>query len=135
MMNPEAKAAWTTALRSGEYEQGLAALNLGGKFCCLGVLCDIAVKQFDLNIEVKEYPVGCGDDECCDPDGPTEVLYDGEGAFLPESVRRWAGLATKGGMLTDGVEAPNGETVYSLYIANDQGMSFSDIADLIEEEF
>ena len=36
------KAAWVEALRSGKYEQGKQALRAeGNKFCCLGVLCDV----------------------------------------------------------------------------------------------
>lgn len=34
-------ADWVQALRSGEYEQGQDYLCRGGKFCCLGVLCEI----------------------------------------------------------------------------------------------
>lgn len=41
-MNPELKAKWVAALRSGKYEQGHEYLNKDGKFCCLGVLCDVA---------------------------------------------------------------------------------------------
>lgn len=33
--------AWTTALRSGDYAQGTGALQKQGKFCCLGVICDV----------------------------------------------------------------------------------------------
>jgi hypothetical protein len=32
---------WVKALRSGDYEQGQEYLCRGGKFCCLGVLCEI----------------------------------------------------------------------------------------------
>lgn len=35
------KRKWVQALRSGEYEQGVGALKSGGKFCCLGVACEI----------------------------------------------------------------------------------------------
>ena len=41
-MTPELKAKWLGALRSGKYEQGHHRLHEGNKFCCLGVLCDIA---------------------------------------------------------------------------------------------
>lgn len=47
-MNPEVKALWIEALRSGKYQQGQGALRRisdgGGpdQFCCLGVLCDLA---------------------------------------------------------------------------------------------
>lgn len=41
-MNPEIKARWVAALRSGEYKQGRGDLRReSGEFCCLGVLCDL----------------------------------------------------------------------------------------------
>lgn len=47
-MNPEIKAQWVTALRSGEYKQGRGNLRWisakGSTYCCLGVLSDLAVK-------------------------------------------------------------------------------------------
>lgn len=49
MMNPEVKAEWLAALRSGAYKQAQARLfdpETGG-YCCLGVLCDIAEKRGD----------------------------------------------------------------------------------------
>jgi hypothetical protein len=41
-MKPELKAKWVAALRSGEYPQGKDFLQSNGKFCCLGVLCEVA---------------------------------------------------------------------------------------------
>ena len=43
-MNPQIKAQWVADLRSGQYEQGNGYLNADGKLCCLGVLCEQAVK-------------------------------------------------------------------------------------------
>jgi len=42
-MDPEVKANWLKALRSGEYEQGRSLLYnaVDGKYCCLGVLAKI----------------------------------------------------------------------------------------------
>lgn len=41
-MNTDLKARWVAALRSGKYKQGKSALQTwDGKFCCLGVLCDL----------------------------------------------------------------------------------------------
>jgi hypothetical protein len=40
-MNPEYKAKWIAALRSGAYKQGREALRNDDEFCCLGVLCDV----------------------------------------------------------------------------------------------
>lgn len=37
---------WLNALESGEYQQGRGKLRTkDNKFCCLGVLCDLAVKE------------------------------------------------------------------------------------------
>ena len=45
-MNPEWKAKWLEALRSGEYEQAQGALKTAdGEFCCLGVLTDLCLKE------------------------------------------------------------------------------------------
>jgi hypothetical protein len=45
-MNPEIKAKWVEALRSGEYRQARRRLRLddsaGPSYCCLGVLCELA---------------------------------------------------------------------------------------------
>lgn len=36
---------WIAALRSGEFQQGKAYLNKGDKMCCLGVLCEVAIRN------------------------------------------------------------------------------------------
>ena len=41
MMNPEVKQKWIEALRSGKYEQIKRKLWDNGKYCCLGVLCEV----------------------------------------------------------------------------------------------
>ena len=41
-MNKRIKKAWVKALRSGEYKQGNGQLCRNDRFCCLGVLYDIA---------------------------------------------------------------------------------------------
>lgn len=42
-MEPAIKAKWLTALRSGRFVKGIAALSVEpGRFCCLGVLCELA---------------------------------------------------------------------------------------------
>ena len=37
----EVRDRWVAALRSGEYEQGQGQFELKGRYCCLGVLCDV----------------------------------------------------------------------------------------------
>lgn len=44
-MNPEIKAQWVAALRSGDYQQGRGQLRSGNNtYCCLGVLMELAVE-------------------------------------------------------------------------------------------
>lgn len=45
-MNPEIKAKWVEALRSGRYEQTSGRLKDGDAFCCIGVLCDVYPEGF-----------------------------------------------------------------------------------------
>lgn len=40
-MRKEYRERLVTALRSGEFEQGHGALNKDGKFCCMGVFCEV----------------------------------------------------------------------------------------------
>lgn len=40
-MDAAMKSLWCDALRSGKYEQGKFYLQNDGKFCCLGVLCEV----------------------------------------------------------------------------------------------
>jgi hypothetical protein len=40
-MDPEIKAKWIAALRSGDYSQTESYLRNYHGFCCLGVLCDL----------------------------------------------------------------------------------------------
>lgn len=47
-MNKTLKNKWIKALRSGKYEQGKGNLNHDGRYCCLGVLCEVAKRPYDL---------------------------------------------------------------------------------------
>lgn len=61
-MSPELKTQWLQALRSGNYEQGTAYLanySQGKtKFCCLGVLCEVAGVQRIKNEDKKVFEYG-----------------------------------------------------------------------------
>lgn len=55
-IDPETKAEWVAALRSGKYEQGKYTLRTpDNKFCCLGVYCDM--KQIPFTMHNKEVQV------------------------------------------------------------------------------
>lgn len=90
-MNPEIKAQWIAALRSGEYQQGRKCLTTitaeGDKHCCLGVLCDLASKAA-IGLEISTRA------EHDNREGEEVELrtYDEHQGQLPGRVVVWAGL-------------------------------------------
>jgi hypothetical protein len=110
MTNTDNVKAWIKALRSGEYEQTTSALSQDGKYCCLGVACEVAIKS-GLTIDVMLDIDGC-------------KIYDGQGLSLPGSVIEWLGYYRPEPKL-------GGLVVTAL---NDhQGWTFNKIADHIEK--
>lgn len=108
-MNENAKK-WVAALRSGEFRQGKYQLCCGEQYCCLGVLCEIAIRN-GVDVRISEHD-GC-------------KRYDSLEYDLSERVMKWAGLASRGGCYGDD----------SLVADNDcYNKSFSQIADIIESE-
>lgn len=85
-MNKDVKRQWVSALRSGEYEQGHGLLEVGGKFCCLGVLCDLAVKA---GLVERKYFDRSGGISFMDPNDPVD---GGPAGRPPQVVLEWAGL-------------------------------------------
>lgn len=112
MTKQEIKKEWLRRLRSGEYKQGQDYLNRNGRFCCLGVLCDIAEEQGVVTSSlVSYYTRGYG-----------EELRDGS---LPYEVVAWAGLDHSD-------PRPGGHRLSSM---NDSGYTFDQLADIIEEHW
>ncbi len=113
-MNPEIKKKWLEALRSGEYSQGKSHLKAENFYCCLGVLCDLHAKEFAQSWQ--------------DPNDDGGSIYGesyfGAKNFLPHEVVKWADLPN------DNPRA--GEGAMSLSNYNDHGVSFEDIAGMIE---
>lgn len=157
-MDTRVKALWLDALRSGEYEQAKEVLAKvdpeTGKvgYCCLGVLCDLAVKEgvIPSPVLVDRYENG-GEASLRekdrylygDPDGPERSTSTAE---LPVAVKEWAGLYDT----SPAVDGPNPDYVpdqtpeeewdyepetltYGLAELNDDhDKNFDEIADLIE---
>lgn len=118
-MNPEIKSRWIAALRSGDYVQTTGRLrrgtDTGPQFCCLGVLCELAV-QADV-VRVTDD----GTDRYTDPDDDMPRKTS-----LPLAVLRWAGITNRMPHVT-----LNGTSLVQL---NDvERLSFDGIADVIEE--
>lgn len=55
MMNPEIKAQWIAALRSGSYDQCIGRLTDGTGYCCLGVLREITGLPPSKDTELLDY--------------------------------------------------------------------------------
>lgn len=122
-MNPEVKTLWLTALRSGEYKQGkgyLEKINSEGvrEYCCLGVLCDLAVKAGIVEKETDGAAVSVV--------GYRVGSYIEAAGLIPK-ISEWAGVSEIGIL-------PEEQGRGSLINLNDGAdFTFSQIADVIEE--
>lgn len=110
-MNPEIRARWVAALRSGKYEQGTGRLYDGQKMCCLGMLCDVLKDELGLQWAEER---------------KRELSIDNSRINLPRSIADHAGLDDCSGRL------PDGRTL--VYLNDMERYSFEQIADVIERE-
>lgn len=129
MANVEVMQKWVAALRSGEYKQTDSVLSQKGRYCCLGVLCELAVK-----------------DGVIPPATTSDGLahYGELSAYVlpPHEVREWAGVEGNWTVATDRVELSaealdlwDDERIPLSYLNDSIGMSFEEIADHIEKEY
>lgn len=109
-MKPEIKTMWLEALRSGRYVQTTKALHDEIGFCCLGVLCDISNKG------------------AWSPDSYYELEAFSNDQSLSHPLQVWSGVEGASGNLP---AVGNGE-YFTLAELNDDGLSFNQIADVIE---
>lgn len=110
-MNREIKNEWVKRLRSGEYDQIGSSLHTKDGFCCLGVLCEIAVDN-----EVIKPPEFTG----------AEYRYVKSTSYLPLKVQKWAGIRQRG---------TYDKNKSNLAQDNDNGCTFDEIANIIEANF
>lgn len=116
-MNADVKAKWVAALRSGEYEQTRLRLRADDGFCCLGILCELAVVDGVIPPAIlpTNYVCWAYGDDCT--------------SNLPPAVQDWAGLT-----------APLGDAVKidghldALAVHNDAHVTFAVLADAIETQ-
>lgn len=106
----EHRRLWIEALRSGRYEQGVSALRDDDCFCCLGVACDL-YRTAENGPDWEGYS------------------YLGRDDVLPQTVQDWLGLRQD-----DGQYGRRKGSSSTLAVQNDDGMTFSEIAALIEAE-
>lgn len=128
-MDQAIKAQWVAALRSGEYKQQQGALHdkplepgQPERFCCLGVLCDLAYKAGAVSRQEGNERYSYG-----------ELLY---GGILPPEVVQWAKLIDDqdlDGALDPLVALDVGYRTHNLTTLNDdKEWNFNQIADAIE---
>jgi len=131
-MKKKIKDLWVEALRSGKYRQGKGYLNNNGRYCCLGVLCELALKagvlkeKFRMMGRTYYYRTG-------------EVSgKEGAAILVPSKVMEWAGLKSASGSVSGKslVKRDNNVKFYGLDALNDDGgAKFDEIADVIEKNW
>ena len=107
---------WTKALRSGKYTQTTHRLKSKASYCCLGVLCEIYGEEHDVQFSPSKY-------------SDHTFTFLGETAGIPKEVMRWADIKT------NNVSYRDHDSEYQLTYENDSGRTFSQIADMIEEDY
>jgi hypothetical protein len=111
-MNPQIKQKWVSALRSGDYKQGQNFLRTDNGFCCLGVLCDLYIKENNVEWELVN--------------NGNYYEFQYKVAALPLSVIEWSGVEGYNPLVND--------EIGTLSELNDSGSTFEQIADVIEDQ-
>jgi hypothetical protein len=143
-LKPQVKQLWLEALRSGNYAQCPGKLADGrGGHCCLGVLSELAVQEGVVTKEVEEHTYET-------LDGGLGIGYSVHygrymaSNYLPREVAEWAFEPfdeTSAYWENPRVNDPrpvnhplrNGQNT-DLANLNDEGLTFHEIADVIEKE-
>ena len=136
------KTEWLDDLRSGNFHQGSGKLHTATRnedgterheFCCLGVLCERAVAAGIVErVDVSD-EYAAGEDHTVYAYTPTEGPNAGVPYphYPPPAVAAWAGLPA--GDTNPYVDTDTGRRVIAN--VNDEGTTFTDLADMIENQF
>jgi hypothetical protein len=114
-MDQDIKKRWTDALRSGSYGQTQNWLRDSTGYCCLGVLCEIAVQD---GVVVQE------DGSYFDPYDPEDFSAE----ELPQAVIKWASLED-----TDFSENPLSDVRYTGSVVRPPGREFAHLSELNDD--
>lgn len=125
-MKPAIAKEWVKMLRSKRYKQGKSALKYKyrgvTRHCCLGVLCELYQKTHKKKMRVKQ-----GGGTVDTPESAVDYGFAGEYAVLPKIVQKWAGIKSNDG------EVRTDNDSFSLTVLNDDGSTFTAIANRIEK--
>jgi hypothetical protein len=138
-MNKQIKQQWIKALRSEEYKQGQECLHnpSDNTFCCLGVLCDLYVKDhpditWDESLECKGLNDKLNGGYLIKEVDSGGRLINGYMGYLPSVVVKWAEIEEPAEVFGDViVKRYSGEHI-SLTELNDIGAPFTLISEYIE---
>jgi hypothetical protein len=125
-MNRDIAKRWVEALRSGEYKQSRSMLRNKHGYCCLGVLCELAVADGAIPPAViDEDAIG---------------YYNNTYTLPPVEVKEWAGNTSQGWYVNrpQHVDAEDDlwvELIPVSFLNDAIEMSFPQIADLIEQTY
>ena len=116
MLTAKEKQDWIAALRSGDYAQGRGTMKRDGRYCCLGVFAELQ------GVDIKPFGVG------------SALLMPAQAAKLAKDT---TGLsidgASNGTFRSCGLPPFKNPDYQSLSGMNDNGVSFQEIADFLEE--
>lgn len=126
----EHRRKWVEALRSGGFRQGHGALrSRDGRYCCLGVACDLAAAEGVVVVDDDESGYGRDARLVAYVDPATGYK---DTAYLPEKVRDWLGLSDERGRLKANAQVST--DCNALSTLNDNGFAFKEIANVIERD-
>lgn len=112
----ELRRQWVAALRSGEFTQTRGYLCHKGRYCCLGIACEVFDRAFPGELEREVLT--------------DRITFNNHATLLPDVVRHAVGITYAGGDFV--VSSLDDEDESSLAERNDDGATFAEIADLIE---
>lgn len=141
-MNLDVKKRWIEALRSGDYKQTEGTLNRNDEtFCCLGVLCELAVEDGVVTKKYDDMPAGIKDGvvgyRLTEVDFTQDEMFRKytEYDLLPRSVMAWAGLEAQNPDVEYHDPSSDYSQVTCISSLNDEfHMNFEQIANVIEEQ-
>ena len=125
-MKEDIEKRWVEALESGKYKQGKDSLKIQNKdgsfsYCCLGVLCELAVEDGI----IKPSSI---------PKNSFVWTYEDRSGVLPMKVMEWAGLDSCNPQVKDDIHVSLQHENLSLSVYNDNlNYSFKQIAKLIRD--
>lgn len=127
-LKADIKDRWINALCNGNYKQGKGCLlDEYGNYCCLGVLCDLYMKETG---ELVTW------ENSCDGEGNVTKIasFLGYTTILPEPIRFWAGLNEQSPSVTYTDMDGKGEYFMLATLNDAHDASFDELAELIEEQ-